>query len=376
MLGEYSPLSYGEVRIFFIYSYLLDFANIQEFTVGFYKGVPDDRIGMPPSILFKSDKEWSYTQCPYNNDKVTIRLHCSSGGLVATLEKNFNDIDTNGLLAQVHGVYGNANEENRIKEIIKAHGGDILGDNIIEQQNPYIVTICKLKNEPKIYWWSKNWVDQFGGQIKGKCLLWNREAFAILFLTRLEITAENLKFVRIPSDYSHHADYLKNYALSSKFLISFFPRSMLFVCHDLEENVEKPLSQSLVNLAEIMKMRSHMCTIINVLLDRKLEKFKVGQEPAKVLEDIELFQRIMNRRKQFATFLNNPIIYEFEGGSITELGKVANEKLQMGLLTELLLRKFEVIDKFYEDYMHYEALTRWVKEKKDLEAKRKGSEST
>lgn len=213
----------------------------------------------------------------------------------------------------------------------------------IEAQNPYVLSVIELSDS--IY--STKLFDMSSPD-KPQC----KELAAILF--RLvypsdffENLLHQLTHVRIPSELLSDTKTIQNYAWDDRVLMWFSKTSSLFACTDKEKVPAVLIKNSLLNTLEIIRTRWHMSILINAQLDLDLENFLTEASS----KNLEILVNLTKRRKRFASFLHDPLPYSFEGGSVSEIARIAVEEMQLAELRNMTIEKFATLDKLHADQM-------------------------
>ena len=107
------------------------------------------------------------------------------------------------------------------------------------------------------------------------------------------------------------------------------------------------IKNSLLNTLEIIRTRWHMSILINAQLDLDLENFLTEASS----KNFEILVNLNKRRKRFASFLHDPLPYSFEGGSVSEIARIAAEEMQLAELRNMTIEKFATLDKLHADQM-------------------------
>jgi len=231
-------------------------------------------------------------------------------------------------------------------------GDPLHGNSRTPTQNPYVLTILEIEPEPgcngQMFWEQSNPEDK---STQNK----HRELTALLL--RLVFPPESLNDdlklslsrTRLPCGLRDTNGGLKNYSWDSRILTCFSRVSALFACMDKIVEPEQLLRNSLLDTVEILRSRWHMSILLNALLDQDMEYIK-GYASS---DNLEALERLIRRRKQFAYFLDDPLTYNFEGGSITRIIDVAESEMWLAKLQELTFKKLTILDRLYEDQMTF-----------------------
>jgi hypothetical protein len=213
----------------------------------------------------------------------------------------------------------------------------------IEAQNPYVLSVIELDD-------SRDWTQIF--QKASPDTLECKELAAILF--RLVYPADffqdlrnRLAHVRIPSELLDDSNHIQNYAWDDHVLMWFSKTSSLFACSDKKRVPAVLIKNSFLDTLEIIRTRWHMSILINAQLDQDLEHFSAVAST----DNLDVLDTLNKRRKRFASFLHDPLPYSFEGGSVSNIAKVAAEAMQLSELKNMTIEKFETLDKLHEDQM-------------------------
>jgi hypothetical protein len=231
-------------------------------------------------------------------------------------------------------------------------GDPLHGNSRTPTQNPYVLIILEIEPEPgcngKMFWEQSN-PEEKSTQDK------HRELTALLLrlVFPLESLNDGLKLslsrTRLPCELQDINGGFKNYSWDSRILTCFSRVSALFACMDKSVEPERLLRYSLLDTIEILRSRWHMSILLNALLDQDMEYIKDYASE----ENLEALERLIKRRRQFAYFLDDPLPYIFEGGSITRIVDVAESEMWLAKLQELLFKKLAILDRLYEDQMKF-----------------------
>ncbi len=74
--------------------------------------------------------------------------------------------------------------------------------------------------------------------------------------------------------------------------------------------------------------------------------------------NLKLLRKLIDRRRQFAYFLDDPLPYHYEGSSVTQIIAKAEEEMWLSKLRSMTFEKLEVLDKLYQDQMEYIRISR------------------
>lgn len=232
-------------------------------------------------------------------------------------------------------------------------GDPLHGSSRTPTQNPYVLTILEIEPGPgcngKMFWEEGNLEDKSTRDKQ------HRELTALLL--RLVFPRESLNDglelclsrTRLPCELQDTNGGLRNYSWDSRILICFSRVSSLFACMNKSVEPERLLRNSLLDTVEILRSRWHMSILLNALLDQDMEYIKDYASE----ENLKALQRLIKRRKQFAYFLDDPLPYIFEGGSIIRIVDVAESEMWLEKLQELLFKKLAILDRLYEDQMKF-----------------------
>ncbi|MCK4375083.1 MAG: hypothetical protein KAX19_07135, partial [Candidatus Brocadiae bacterium] len=107
----------------------------------------------------------------------------------------------------------------------------------------------------------------------------------------------------------------------------------------------------LIDTCELLRGRWHTLVILNWTLDKVILQMR-GAGPI----GSEILDSIIGLRRQFALYLNNPMVYRFEGGSFTTVMQEARTTFWIELLERTLTMKFQHVDRMFEEQLHRQAL--------------------
>ena len=214
-------------------------------------------------------------------------------------------------------------------------------------QNPYVLSVLELERDPgtgRVFWEPEG--DQDPDLVPKY-----KELVSILlrmFLPSAEFE-EHLQRLRIPYELRNQYGTLKNYAWDSRVMMCFTGVSTLFACPDKNSQPESFLVRSLLDTVEIIRTRWHMSILLNAVLDQDMESIRDTASS----DNLDSLDQLIQRRRQFAYFLDDPLPYNFEGGSVTRIVDAAETEMGLERLKESTRRKLEVLDKLYSDQMDY-----------------------
>jgi hypothetical protein len=109
-----------------------------------------------------------------------------------------------------------------------------------------------------------------------------------------------------------------------------------------------------------------MNIVINALLDHDIDDIK----DEALDKNLGSLRTIIKRRRQYAYFLHDPLPYRYLGGSITDIIDIAEAEMWSAKLREMTFRKFEALDKIFEDQMNFiksAQLLKYEEKIKDIE---------
>ncbi len=252
----------------------------------------------------------------------------------------------------------------------------------LDCQNPYVVVNGKLmKNDIKLNYENELqfnghplcWWDHFDGkhferledddQKKVKRNL--RET--ILLLLRYIIGGELLsikndeefnRLVPLPFFREKINHYTKNYSYFKHIYIASHHRTTVLFHENVSEeinavslskveNVPNFVSDSILDLFEVIRMRWHFSVVLNELLDIEIDK--LSDIPA--ARNKEFAKNILSLRKKYAYFLSDPLTYSYGGTLVNDLLESAKDSFQIDYLNKLIETKFTVIDDVINDLM-------------------------
>jgi len=179
--------------------------------------------------------------------------------------------------------------------------------------------------------------------------------------------AQTLHNVRIPYELRNKLGTLRNYAWDRTMMMCSSRFSTLFACRDKSRNPALLVKHSLLDTAEILRTRWHMSVLLNALLDLDMEMIRATPSS----HNTNALRAIIERRRQFAYFLNDPLHYNFEGGSVARLIEVAQQGLWLETLRDTTFKKLQILDQLYKDQMEVIRIEEFTKNiKSRLEAAR------
>ena len=237
---------------------------------------------------------------------------------------------------------------------------------IFESQNPFVITACQILKESnsELSWWkepppwstpteqSENW----------------REVGSILLrITELDKNdiKEDLKNLRLPKKYDLFGYNLENMAWDDRLYIAFHPRSCVFLTHDLTEKHSKFMLPSLVDVMETLRGHWYASVIINALLDDLISQVNLSDN----YFTSDIMQTFLYLRRIWAMHLHDPTMYNFEWGSITKIALMAQQTMGIDKLSDLTYRKFEVLEKVWDDQIRLYRAQKYEEYHKDGDEK-------
>lgn len=234
---------------------------------------------------------------------------------------------------------------NKIQEHVVLQDKEImdLDADDIESQNPYVLSVIERHVSEK-----EKQICEMKSSSEPEC----KELAAILFrlvypYDFFQDLKNQITNVRIPSELISKNGNIRNYAWDARNLMWFSKTSSLFACTDKERIPAVLIKNSLLDTLEIIRTRWHMSILINAQLDLDLENFR----PEASEKNLEILENLNKRRKRFASYLHDPLPYNFEGGSVSEISRVASEGMQLAELRNMTIDKFETLDKLHSDLM-------------------------
>lgn len=420
-----SYLTYKSVDIYFIFSFVFDFLGTYEKIVGrlvelgWDQGIPHDRQGRPPFLhikrkgnkpnkylstslskrLFKMSSKLFYCE----NDKEYVdkfevdleickRLFYNGAGSITIKVTLKNDVnfrriyEIHSLSQRLHNkaksfskLEWNKNKEglfnifcqhitelqsgiNEVGSLVELQDREImdLDANDVNAQNPYVLSVVELDDSVDFTkYFQKASPDT--SECKELAAILLRLVYPSDFFNDLR---NRLAHVRIPSELLDNSNHIQNYAWDDHVLMWFSKTSSLFAYFDKNRLLADLIKNPFLDILEIIRTRWHMSILINALLDQDMEMIKT--DPSS--ENLNVLETIIKRRKQFASFLHDPLPNSFEGGSITEICKVADREMWLSKLREITFNKFEVLDKLYEDQMRFIRIREFKSFEIDMEA--------
>ncbi len=111
------------------------------------------------------------------------------------------------------------------------------------------------------------------------------------------------------------------------------------------QDVARFVSESTLDLLEMVRSRWHLSVMLNELLDLDLELL----DSDRLGGGLDFLERSFGRKKQYATFLSDPLHYTYEGGLLVELLDHARTRFHLDPLAKVLSEKFEVVSALFED---------------------------
>ena len=240
----------------------------------------------------------------------------------------------------------------------------------LSPQNPNIYIVLSL-NEKRPFWLSK-----YDKLFKRRLYLKNCELASLLLNIVPEDFKNNhiqdqIKNVRIPYNLRNSHGFLMNLAWDRRLFISIYRQISLLVYLDSDNPKkirQKPenefIKRSILDAVEMLHTRWYFSILLNALLDREIERIK--GIPSDI--NIEILRDLITKRKLFAYYLHDPLPYRYWGGSVTDIITYAEKNMWLDRLKEMVYKKFQVIDRLYEDQKTYIKIN-YIKElREDTEA--------
>jgi hypothetical protein len=112
-----------------------------------------------------------------------------------------------------------------------------------------------------------------------------------------------------------------------------------------EAAIAKELTESYLDLMEILRARWHLCVVFGEVLLQDLNDLR--RIPNKSLPDFTKI--LLMRRGMYIYFLSDPTMYAFEGGVVSEICRVARSAYGIDDLSKLVSEKFKALDNYYRE---------------------------
>jgi len=147
---------------------------------------------------------------------------------------------------------------------------------------------------------------------------------------------------------------LSNLCLDGRLFFSFSKRGGIALTSSFDFLPATFVVPSLANLLEIIRARWHMCCILNLELDDLADKVdEVHQRAATSGGPIAppgFYDKLRGARQMYTRFLRDPIPYLFDGGSVTEIARIARRELGLDDLSACIDLKMDALDKIVQDW--------------------------
>lgn len=222
-------------------------------------------------------------------------------------------------------------------------------DPELSQQNPNIfINLELLPESDGIKFWKFELSDRHDLLLNK-----NKELANILFGIILERNGlqknfkEQIKHIRIPEYLKNAHGYLKNFSWDYRIFLSCDRHSTILVEYTKDKPKNNFIQKSLLDALEVLRCRWHFSIVLNALLDDEIDKLEIVPSQ----ENIIVLRNLIIRRKQLINFLHDPLLYRFIGGSVTDLIEYIEKQMWLPRLKEMLIQKFNTIDRLYEDQM-------------------------
>lgn len=214
-------------------------------------------------------------------------------------------------------------------------------------QIPYVITIGELQQE--------QYENIFIGEDRIEDNI--RNEISLLLLRVINISNENeirlepkdlaninLQYIKSYFEFDEKKNIPVNLAMDKRMYYQFHPRSCLILTPNAELAPASFLIPSIQNTLEITRTRWYSGIIINSILDSAIHKLRDKYNPT----ETDFLEEIITIKKLYSQLLENPVIYGFEGGSVTAIAKIAEKKMWLQEIIDLTSAKMRIIDQIYE----------------------------
>jgi len=213
-------------------------------------------------------------------------------------------------------------------------------------QNPFIVTMIKLSNE--LY------RDIFiNNSYNKECV--TKELGAILFRTigfgdssdsdtLSDLNYINMDYILKNIGLNQTTGLPPNMAMDNRVYYSFHPRSCLVAYSDEDAYPASFLIPSILNITEAIRARWHAGNIINAYLDDAIHILRDNPK----YENVDFLILLAKLQSAYTQFLEDPIVHNFDGGSMTALAKKAYDMYWMSYIKDVTSQKFKFISDLYK----------------------------
>ncbi len=256
---------------------------------------------------------------------------------------------------KLFGYFGNECESLKIENFSKWLDTELINsEEARDWQNPYVVIVGDLKekllNDSKMWWKLSEKELRSANETKSKMKVEETVTLLLRFLMGKEfIKNRKHDLVHLPEGLQGKDTYLENFSWYNNIFIGFHSRASLILKIDDELKTGTMITKSLLDLMETLRARWHISVGLNELLDKDIATLK--EEPSE--DNLNFLKILINRRKQYTSFLGDSTAYTWEGGIVGDVCRRARRVFLLDHLTRMTTDKFNMVEKLYEDQMDY-----------------------
>lgn len=246
--------------------------------------------------------------------------------------------------------------------------GDVLNraDPSKDFQSPFIVTVAEVERNSFLRFRKQPTLDV------------SREVGSIMCKLTLDNRTIREDYLHLSEDYiTKVLDYdpvrkgLINYCLDRRLFFSFSKRGAIAITAKLTDLPACFVLPSFLNLLEIVRARWYLSCVLNMRIDKEIDKLARAQPDASPsIEDGADFdsaiKSLVGLRHTYTRFLQDPVPYLFDGGSVTEIAERAMVELGIETLSESIHRKMQILDAIRRDREEGARLHRMKQFEKEL----------
>ncbi len=140
---------------------------------------------------------------------------------------------------------------------------------------------------------------------------------------------------------------LRSFSWHDDVFIGFHGRGRIVIRYrnSSEAAIAKELTESYLDLMEILRARWHLCVVFGEVLLKDLNDLR--RLPTESLR--EFTKTLLMRRGTYIYFLSDPTMYAFEGGVVSEICRFARSAYGIDDLSKLVSDKFQALDNYYRE---------------------------
>lgn len=378
-------------------SYFVGSKDILDGGMGAIPGTPDNRVGIMPHINFELDSEYveyepmqiRIEDCPECNLYKTLRTFRSANTCCLSVEiprDPEHSLDTNKIqrilgLVKLKVKEGKKNfKKRKITVVGKSGRKGTLYDHFYRtikeftDKNKELILLSeefglKLEEEVQSPWVIT--VAEVDGPIadafcEPSSLGDDPARSKMLLIRRYEHEIASIVFRQIGSEMPLEPAYtnpptpnsvpgLFSMGLDARLYVNMSRRSILCICRNKNEDPAQFFIPELLNLCEFVRSRWYMLIMMNRVLDHRLGDMRKKAETGELTASDEVYQ-IMKFREWLLTCLEDPGIYVIAGDALSNLSEELSKTFRINELCELVLKKFDLYDRFYRNIQEWEWL--------------------